>query len=184
MSIDEPIAFRQLLVDELGLVGDIDRSERIDARYVQHGTHLELQTGDWSSPPWDVEGDGEHSVAALREMLAQTLARGATAMGAFAEGALVGFGVVLPHIRPGLAQLVALYVSRPHRGQGIAGRLTEDLERLALAAGDTAMVVSATPSENTVRFYLGRGFEPTADPLPELYELEPEDVHMQKRLQR
>jgi hypothetical protein len=44
------------------------------------------------------------------------------------------------------------------------------------------MVVSATPSLNTVRFYLQRGFEPTADPLPELYELEPDDVHLQKDL--
>ena len=44
------------------------------------------------------------------------------------------------------------------------------------------MVVSATPSLNTVRFYLHRGFEPTAEPLPELYELEPEDVHLRKVL--
>jgi hypothetical protein len=44
------------------------------------------------------------------------------------------------------------------------------------------MVVSATPSENTVRFYLGRGFEPMTEPLPELYNLEPEDVHMHKKL--
>jgi hypothetical protein len=35
---------------------------------------------------------------------------------------------------------------------------------------------------NTVRFYMGRGFELTAQPLPELYELEPEDVHMRKAL--
>jgi hypothetical protein len=41
---------------------------------------------------------------------------------------------------------------------------------------------SATPSLNTVRFYLGRGFEPMSEPLPELYKLEPDDVHMQKRL--
>jgi hypothetical protein len=45
------------------------------------------------------------------------------------------------------------------------------------------MVVSATPSANAVRFYLGRGYEPTAEPLAELYELEPEDVHMQKQLE-
>jgi hypothetical protein len=43
------------------------------------------------------------------------------------------------------------------------------------------MVVSATPSLNTVRFYRRRGFEPMAEPLPELYELEPADVQMQKR---
>jgi len=44
------------------------------------------------------------------------------------------------------------------------------------------MVVSATPSLNTVRFYQRRGFEPMAKPLPELYALEPEDVHLQKSL--
>jgi hypothetical protein len=41
---------------------------------------------------------------------------------------------------------------------------------------------SATPSANTVRFYKGRGFELMAEPLPELFEREPEDVHMRKVL--
>ena len=31
------------------------------------------------------------------------------------------------------------------------------------------VVVSATPSQNTVRFYLGRGYAPLAHPLAELY---------------
>ena len=35
---------------------------------------------------------------------------------------------------------------------------------------------------NTVRFYMSRGYELMAQPLPELYELEPEDVHMRKAL--
>jgi hypothetical protein len=34
-----------------------------------------------------------------------------------------------------------------------------------------------------VRFYLGRGYEPMAEPLPELLEREPGDVHMQKWLE-
>jgi hypothetical protein len=42
------------------------------------------------------------------------------------------------------------------------------------------MVVSATPSANTVEFYLHLGFQPMAEPLPELFELEPEDIHLQK----
>jgi hypothetical protein len=44
------------------------------------------------------------------------------------------------------------------------------------------MVVSATPSQNTVRFYLGRGFALMARPLPELLAREPEDVHLHKVL--
>ena len=61
-------------------------------------------------------------------------------------------------------------------------RLCDELERIARADGATEMVVSATPSVNTVRFYLGRGYEPMAQPLRELVELEPDDVHMKKRL--
>jgi hypothetical protein len=44
------------------------------------------------------------------------------------------------------------------------------------------MYVSATPSESAVGFYLRHGFTPVADPLPELFELEPEDIHMARRL--
>jgi hypothetical protein len=53
---------------------------------------------------------------------------------------------------------------------------------IAREAGDTEMVVSATPSGNTVRFYRGRGFELMGQPLPELFALDPEDVHMKKAL--
>ena len=48
------------------------------------------------------------------------------------------------------------------------------------SAGDNEIVVSATPSENTVCFYLGRGYRPMAQPLAELLALEPEDIHMGK----
>ena len=82
----------------------------------------------------------------------------------------MGIGIVRPHIRPVIAQFAFLYVSNGHRAQGIGRHLSEELERLARAGGDRTMVVSATPSLNTVRFYLRRGFEPTAEPLPELYE--------------
>jgi hypothetical protein len=33
-----------------------------------------------------------------------------------------------------------------------------------------------------VRFYLGRGIQPMAEPLAELFELEPEDVHVRTML--
>lgn len=178
----DTIDYRTLDPTELERIREVDRTERIEVLYVQHGTRLEERAGDFSSPSWDLEGNGEYSVAALLRMLAQRIERGATAVGAFAGDRLVGFGVVLPHIRPSTAQLVALYVSDGCRGRGVGGRLSDELERIAHEAGDLEMVVSATPSANTVRFYLGRGFTPSAEPLPELFELEPEDVHLHKRL--
>jgi hypothetical protein len=51
---------------------------------------------------------------------------------------------------------------------------------VARRAGDREIVVSATPSKNTMRFYCGRGYRPMPRPLPELLDLEPEDVHMRK----
>jgi GNAT superfamily N-acetyltransferase len=108
--------------------------------------------------------------------------KGGIALGAFASGRLVGVGVVVPHLRPGIAQLAWLHVTAPLRATGIGSRLSEQLEQIARSAGDSDMVVSATASENTVRFYLGRLFQPMAEPLAELFELEPDDVHMRKVL--
>jgi ribosomal protein S18 acetylase RimI-like enzyme len=177
------IAYRRLAVPDLKRIGEIDRTERIDALYVQRGTRLEARVGgDWSATPWLTEGDSEHSVAHQIAECERHLAAGATAIGAFANERLVGIGVMRPHIRPQVAQLAYLHVSNAYRGRGIGAHLSDELERLAREHGDTTMVVSATPSLNTVRFYRGRGFEPMSEPLPELFELEPEDVHMSKRL--
>ena len=176
------ITYSRLAHADLERIGEIDRTERIDTLYVQQGDRLDRRFGAFSAPAWFTEGEGEHSVAHQRAECERHLAAGGIALGAFANGRLVGIGIVRPHIRPGVAQFAFLYVSNAHRAQGIGQRLSEQLERLAREGGDTTMVVSATPSLNTVRFYLHRGFEPTAEPLPELYEREPEDVHLQKRL--
>jgi hypothetical protein len=60
--------------------------------------------------------------------------------------------------------------------------LTDEMERLARAAGATAFYVSACPTESAVGFYTSRGFRPTDRPNPELLALEPEDIHTTKDL--
>lgn len=176
------ITYRRLLVADLARLGEIDRTERIETLYVQHGARLEERVGGWDATAWFRDGEGAHSVAYQRAECERHFAAGAIGLGAFAAGRLVGIGIVTPHIRPGVAQFAFLYVSNGYRAGGIGAHLSDELERVAREEGDTAMVVSATPSLNTVRFYLGRGFEPMSEPLPELYELEPDDVHMHKQL--
>ena len=167
---------------ELSRVAEIDRREHIDVLFDQHGTQLVARHGDWSASAWVPDGHGEHSVEAQVHALEHYVDTGGISIGAFASGQLVGIGVVVPHLRPGIAQLAYLHVSAPSRATGVGSRLSEQLEQIARTAGDSEMVVSATPSENTVRFYIGRGFQPTAEPLAELFEREPEDVHMRKVL--
>jgi GNAT superfamily N-acetyltransferase len=176
------VEFRKLDRTDLSRLSEIDRTEHIDVLYVQHGNQLLARHGNWSAPAWEPDGHGEHSVVAQVRAVKHYVETGGIALGAFASGRLVGIGVVVPHLRPGIAQLAFLHVSAPWRATGIGSRLSEQLEQLARRAGDSDMVVSATPSRNTVRFYLGRGFQPMTEPLAELFELEPEDVHMCKLL--
>jgi GNAT superfamily N-acetyltransferase len=177
------VLLRELGFEELARVAEIDRSEQISAIYVQRGASLELVEGDYSSPAWETLGEGEHSVAQKRRDLESLVARGAVAIGAFAGERLAGIGVVLPGLRPGGAQLAWLHVTRAQRAAGVGRRLAAALEAIARGRGDREMVVSATRSRSTVDFYMRLGFRPMADPLPELVELEPEDIHMSKALE-
>ncbi len=181
-EVGAPIEVKRIARVELARVGEIDRTERIDVIYVQRGTELEGRRGNWSAPAWDPYGHGEHSVEAQRHALEHYVDAGGIALGAFWKGRLVGIGVVVPHLRPGIAQLAFLHVSAAFQATGIGRRLSDELDLIARDAGDTEIVVSATPSENTVRFYRSRGYELMAAALPELYELEPADVHMRKAL--
>jgi GNAT superfamily N-acetyltransferase len=180
--VETPVEIRDLARSELSRVGEIDRTERIAVLFEQHGTELVARRGSWDAPAWERDGHGDHSVEAQRQALAHYADAGGMARGAFSNGRLVGIGMVVPHIHPEIARLAYLHVSREFRSSGIGSRLCADLELIARRAGDTAIVVTATPSGNTVRFYLGRGYRPMAQPLPELFALEPEDIHMEKVL--
>ena len=176
------ITYRPLAAADLERLGEIDRTERIETLYIQQGEQLVERAATFDVPPWSAEGDHEHSLAYLRAFCERHLAAGGVALGAFDGPRLVGIGVVTPHVRPGVAQLALLHVSHGYRDRGIGRRLAESMDDIARAAGHTTMVVSATPSVHTVRFYVGCGFAPMAEPLPELYALEPEDVHLSKSL--
>jgi GNAT superfamily N-acetyltransferase len=178
------LAIRPMLSNELSRLGEIDRTERVTRAYVQEGERLIEQEVDWDVGPWSPTGGYEepHSVPDQIGFCRWHMEQGASVFGAFDGERLVGIGLVTPHIRPGIAQLSYLHVSHGYRGRGLGRRLAAELERVAIAAGDTEMVVSATPTMRTVRFYMSCGYAPMAEPLPELYEKEPEDVHLSKRL--
>ncbi len=53
---------------------------------------------------------------------------------------------------------------------------------LALSAqnfGADKLYISATPTKNTVEFYLKRGAVPVIEPDPGLFADEPEDIHLE-----
>lgn len=178
----DEINFRWMKKDELIKLADMHREERIRVGYeIKDGVLISIDV-DWNVPDWFVEGEGEHSINGMINFCSKHVDSGGRIIGAFNESCLVGVGVVTPEVRPGMAQLAFLHVSQKYRRRGIAVRLTEEMTNVARDTGAERMYVSATPSESAVGFYLSQGFVPTKAPLKELYELEPEDIHMVKDL--
>ncbi len=186
-TIEPDFTLRPLTAGDLPRLAEIDRTETIPAAYLQHGERLEEIAVNWQASPWDPDGDHEHSVAFEIAFCRSHLDRGGRLLGAFVPAsdgaeALAGVGIMTPEVRPGVAQLAFLHVSEQFRGQGVGRALATALEQLARDSGATQMVVSATPTKATVDFYQSFGFTPDAGPLPELLALEPQDIHLRKRL--
>jgi GNAT superfamily N-acetyltransferase len=172
------ISFRKLAAPELSLIEDIDRTERIRIGYEVSDGKLVEKDVDWDAPNFIKDGVGEHSIAHQVEFCQGHMARNAISIGAFEHGVLVGIGVLTPDIRPGMGQLAYLQVSAHRRRRGIGSAIARQLLQHARDRGSKSVYVSATPSESAVGFYRSLGFDLVEEPLPELYELEPEDIHM------
>lgn len=170
--------------NEVNKIKNIDRSEEIRTGYhFADGVLHEMQV-NWDSPSWGMEGDGEYTVAAEIRFCQSHLERNGRMYGAFEDEILVGIGIVQHEIAPGTAQLAYLHVTNGCRKQGIGEKIIEALFEEAKKAGAEQIYVSAVPSGSAVNFYLSKGFKPTVSPIPELYELEPEDIHMVKVFER
>jgi GNAT superfamily N-acetyltransferase len=165
--------------DDVSLLASIDRSEHVDVEYaVVDGQLVERPVTISEIPAWDPVGKGEHSVAGYIESCTALLAGGGTFLGAFDADALAGVAIVNPAFEPRLAWLAFLHVSRPHRRHGAGRALWSAAEDLAREAGATSMYVSAIPTGSAISFYLSRGCR-LADPVhPDLFAMEPEDIHL------
>jgi len=176
------IQFRWMEPDEVINVKDIDRSERIRTGYNYSYGKLQQLDVMWDSPSWDLEGNGDYSVEARIKFCQEHLDRNGQMFGAFDKEKLVGIGIIEQDIDVNTAQLAFLHVSNQYRQQGIGRIISEALIIKAEEFGAKFIYVSATPSESAVGFYLSQGFKPTDTPIPALFELEPEDIHMVKVL--
>ena len=160
-----------LPASELARIGELDRSEHITELYAMKDGALEVRAADEHAPRWS---DVQERIAEW----APILERGGTLLGAIEGERLAGFAIYRPRLAPEMANLAVLHVSRADRRRGVATRLTQEVIRLARVDGAKSLYVSATPTGSAMRFYQGIGFAPTAQPDPELFALEPDDIHM------
>ena len=163
---------------ELARIGEIDRSEEISREYVCQDGSLHLKDVHWSVPRWTQDGQGDHSVPGKIAAWRPWLEEGGTMFGAFDGEAFVAFAIYRPHISSGVAQFAVLHVSRSYRRQGLGAALAAKVIEAARSDGATHLYVSSAPAKGTVEFYQSLGFRPTREIARELFEREPEDVHM------
>jgi predicted N-acetyltransferase YhbS len=172
------ITYRELAESDFSKIAEIDRSEVIRVGYEVRGGELVEMDVMWDSRNFIPEGKGEHTVAGEIEFCRGHMARKAIAFGGFDAETLIAIGILTPNIRPTMAQLAYLHVSRDYRRKGIGAAITSQLLERASVLGSKRIYVSAVPSESAVGFYKSFGFDLVAEPLSELYELEPDDIHM------
>jgi GNAT superfamily N-acetyltransferase len=168
---------RGLTRDELDLVRTIDRSEVIDGVYYLENDELVLKPEHWELQGWP-PGEIEPKIAMLRECYD----RGGTFWGAFEDGHMVGVAALdatwIGRARDQLP-LEFLHVSHAYRRRGLGRALFQRASDHARDLGARRLYISATPSENTIGFYRHLGCFVTPEVDPHLFELEPEDIHLE-----
>ncbi len=168
------ITLRPITPDELEQLRELDVSEEGGVRLRALDGQVVATDCPWRRQRWDA-AECARRIAELRARLDA----GDAAYGAFDDaGRLIGLGIYQPQLAAGLSCLRGLWVSRPHRRQGIATALTQQMAQLTRRRGLGRMYVSACPSESAVGFYRSQGFELTDAPHPEMLALEPDDIHM------
>jgi predicted N-acetyltransferase YhbS len=169
--------FRELERDEIKRVWTIDRREIVENVYYLEDGELVLRPEYYDMQGWP-PGESELYTPILQDCFD----RGGTFIGAFEEGELLGVAVLeSKFIGKGKDQLQLkfLHVSHSHRKRGLGGLLFERAVKRARELNAKRLYISATPSENTVDFYLHLGCMITEEVDEDLLELEPEDIHME-----
>ncbi len=168
---------RALARDEVTRIWGIDRREVIDnIYYFEHG-RLVLKPEHYDMQGWP---PGESAL--YTPILMDCFDRGGWFHGLFDEQHLVAVAVLESKFigtHKDLLQLKMLHVSSAYRGRGLGRELFELSRAEARRRGAKGMYISATPSEHTINFYMRLGCTITPCPDPELFALEPEDIHLE-----
>ncbi len=168
---------RELTRAEIARLWDIDRREVIDNIYYFENGGLVLKPEHYDMQGWP-RGEAE----LYTPILLDCFDRGGWFHGLFDGDLLVAAAVLdIKFIGPrkDLLQLKALHVSCAYRGRGLGRQLFELARSKARALGAKGLYISATPSEHTVHFYMRLGSILTPTPDPDLFALEPEDIHLE-----
>jgi ribosomal protein S18 acetylase RimI-like enzyme len=167
----------ELPLDQLDRIAEIDRAETCTALYrvengelVREDVHIEI-------PTWNAA-----TLERAEELLRWKLDGGGSLLGVEDDGGrLVAVAALSGRFlgeRSHQLELAFLYVSNGHRRRGLARALMDECARRARGRGAEQLYVSASETDSAIGFYLAYGCRLADEVDPQLYELEPTDVHL------
>jgi len=171
------VIIRELTRAEVERVWEIDRREVIAKAYHLRDGRLILEAEFFDMQGWP---PGEAKL--YTPLLLDCFDRGGHFCGAFDGDALAGVAILESRFigsRGDQLQLKFLHVGRPYRRTGLGKTLFENAAQRAKRLGAKKLYISATPSENTIGFYMRLGCTLTGEIDAELFALEPEDIHLE-----
>ena len=171
------IEIRKLKENELPEIWTIDRREMIENIYYYREGKLVLEAEHYDLQGWPPEAPGFHT-----PVLHDCYKRGGFFLGAFEDEALVGVAVLESKFigsKKDALQLKFLHVSHDIRKQGLGKKLFIVAAEKARSLGAKKMYISAIPAENAIRFYQYLGCTLAEEVDAELFEMEPEDIHLE-----
>jgi GNAT superfamily N-acetyltransferase len=174
------IEYRKMKRHEISEIVNIDRSDYADMMYQINDGDLLLVNSIFNHP-----GLKEHNYEPYIKDLQKVFDDGGVLFGAFYRDVLKGISCVdkqLAGKNKNMVNLSLLWVSKEFRRNGIAKKLLELCKIEGEKRNVDKLYISATPSKNTVDFYLTMGCRKTEEIDPEMYKNEPEDIHLELKL--
>jgi GNAT superfamily N-acetyltransferase len=175
------LQYRLLKKTEVTLLSEIDRKEIVNQVYYLRSHKLESV-----NEYYDIKGWNSEEVQKYIHRLQELYDRNGAIIGVFDHHRIVGLGALDSKLigrNNNQLKLDMIYISSGYRKKGIGRILVNLLVDRAKELGATSLYISATPFKNTVDFYFAIGAKLTDEINRDLYELEPNDIHMVLKLE-
>ena len=168
---------REIRREEIKEIRELDRCEIVEQIYYYQNGNIVLKDEYYEIKGWIPEELEEH-IKDLSDLYDQ----GGFFIGAFINHKLVGIialGCEFIGSRKDQLQMVFLHVDHNYRDKGLGTKLMNFVIKKAKKLGAKKLYISATPSKHTVDFYMGLGCKLASEINQELFQLEPDDIHLE-----